>query len=616
MKDTGTNHNIILYFVRKTTGDYMDIFSVISMAGGLALFLYGMNIMGTGLEKLAGSKMEMILKKLTSTTLMAVLSGAVLTGLIQSSSATTVIVVGLVNSGIMQLPQAIGVIMGANIGTTVTGQLIRLADIGGGSVVLKFLKPSTIAPLLAFAGVVLFLFFKEQNKRNIGQTMLGFGILFTGLFTMEAAVAPLKDSPGFMHIFSSLQNPFLGVLAGTLVTIAIQSSSASVGILQALSTTGAVTWGSAIPIILGQNIGTCSTSLIASIGTSKGAKRAAFVHLYFNIIGTALFMAVLYGIKYTVGFPMWNDAISRGDIANFHTLFNVVTTLLFLPFTKFLAKIATMTVPDRGGEEPAIDMPVLDERLFGSPAVAIQQARSAVEKMARNARLNYEASVPLLRQYSPEKVAEINAREDVVDKLEYYIGNYLVKITDHELAEAESRRVTDLLAYITEFERIGDYSINVVERSSEMMDKNIRFSDDALQELEVLNNAIREIIQLAERSFRHSDVALAEQVEPLEETIDRICDILHNRHLQRLQSGRCAIESGVVFLEVLTNLERIADHCSNIAARMIGAESDGQFDAHEMRRRLHEGYVEGFNEKLQQYQLKYLPLLDQQQIAQ
>ncbi|MDD2993040.1 MAG: Na/Pi cotransporter family protein [Pygmaiobacter sp.] len=593
----------------------MDIFSVISMAGGLALFLYGMNIMGTGLEKLAGSKMEMILKKLTSTTLMAVLSGAVLTGLIQSSSATTVIVVGLVNSGIMQLPQAIGVIMGANIGTTVTGQLIRLADIGGGSIVLKFLKPSTIAPLLAFVGVILFLFFKEQGKRNIGQTMLGFGILFTGLFTMEAAVAPLKDSPHFVQLFSSLQNPFLGVLAGALVTIAIQSSSASVGILQALSTTGAVTWGSAIPIILGQNIGTCSTSLIASIGTSKGAKRAAFVHLYFNIIGTFGFMAVLYGVKYIVGFPMWNDAINRGDIANFHTVFNVVTTLLFLPFTKFLAKLATMTVPDHG-EEPSLELPVLDERLFGSPAVAIQQARSAVEKMARNARLNYEASVPLLRQYSPEKVAEVNAREDIVDKLEYYIGNYLVKITDHELAEAESRRVTDLLAYITEFERIGDYSINVVERGSEMADKNVHFSDDALQELEVLNNAIREIIQLAERSFRHGDVALAEQVEPLEETIDRICDILHNRHLQRLQNGRCAIESGVIFLEVLTNLERIADHCSNIAARIIGAESDGQFDAHEMRRRLHEGYVEGFNEKLQQYQLKYLPLLDPQRITQ
>ena len=355
----------------------MDIFSVISMAGGLALFLYGMNIMGTGLEKLAGSKMEMILKKLTSTTLMAVLSGAVLTGLIQSSSAATVIVVGLVNSGIMQLPQAIGVIMGANIGTTVTGQLIRLADIGGGSVVLKFLKPSTIAPLLAFTGVVLFLFFKEQGKRNVGQTMLGFGILFTGLFTMEAAVAPLRDSPHFMQLFASLQNPFFGVLAGALVTIAIQSSSASVGILQALSTTGAVTWGSAIPIILGQNIGTCSTSLIASIGTSKGAKRAAFVHLYFNIIGTFGFMALLYGVKYIVGFPMWNDAINRGDIANFHTLFNVTTTLLFLPFTKFLAKLATMTVPDQG-EEPSLELPLLDERLFGSPAVAIQQACSAV----------------------------------------------------------------------------------------------------------------------------------------------------------------------------------------------------------------------------------------------
>ncbi len=585
----------------------MDIFSVISLAGGIALFLYGMSIMGSGLEKLAGGKMEVILKKLTSTTIMAVISGAVLTGLIQSSAATTVIVIGLVNSGIMQLPQAIGVIMGANIGTTVTGQIIRLADLGGDSIFLQLLKPTTIAPVFAFAGAILFVFLKTPSKRNIGQILIGFGILFTGMFTMESSVAPLKDSPLFLKLFASLENPILGIIAGALVTIAIQSSSASVGILQALSTTGVVTWGSAIPIILGQNIGTCSTPLIASIGASKGAKRAAFVHLYFNLIGTFVFMVVLYGIKYTVGLPFWESVMNRGDIANFHTFFNVVTTLFFIPFTKLLAKLATLTIPDKGDETVDTDMPVLDERLFGSPSVAIQQARGAVEKMARNARLNYEVAIPLLYSHDLEAIAQVNAREDVVDKLEYYIGNYLVKIADRELSETESRSVSDLLAYITEFERIGDYSINVVERSGEIFDKEISFSESARRELNVLDGAIKEIIRLAERSFRHNDAALAASVEPLEETIDSICDLLHNRHIERLQNGQCAIQSGVVYLEVLTNLERIADHCSNIAARVIGNEADdGQFDAHEMRRKLHDGYVEDYNDRLQSYELKYL----------
>jgi len=397
----------------------MDIFSVISLAGGIALFLYGMSIMGSGLEKLAGGKMEGVLKTLTSTTVKAVISGAVLTGLIQSSAATTVIVIGLVNSGIMQLEQAIGVIMGANIGTTVTGQILRLSDLSGDSLALQLLKPTTIAPIVAFIGAILFVFFKKPAKRNIGQILMGFGILFTGMFTMETAVAPLKDSPLFIKMFTSLQNPFLGVLAGIVVTVAIQSSSASVGILQALSTTGVVTWGSAIPIILGQNIGTCSTPLMASVGASKGARRAAFVHLYFNLIGTGLFLTVIYTIKYTVGIPFWNEVMNRGDIANFHTLFNVVTTLLFIPFTKVLAKLATMTIPDKGGEEPDMEMPVLDERLFGSPAVAIQQARGAVEKMARNARLNYEAAIPLLYTHDQDVLAQVNARESVVDKLEY-----------------------------------------------------------------------------------------------------------------------------------------------------------------------------------------------------
>ena len=440
----------------------MNIFSVISLAGGIALFLYGMSIMGSGLEKLAGGQMEGILKKLTSSTTMAVISGAVLTGLIQSSAATTVIVIGLVNSGIMQLSQAIGVIMGANIGTTVTGQIIRMSDLGGDSLVMQLMKPTTIAPIVAFIGAILYVFFKAPKKRNIGQIMLGFGILFAGMFTMETAVAPLRESALFLELFSKLQNPFLGILAGALVTVAIQSSSASVGILQALSTTGVVTWGSAIPIILGQNIGTCSTPLMASIGASKGAKRAAMVHLYFNVIGTIIFMTALYGIKMTIGIPFWSEVMNRGDIANFHTLFNVVTTLIFLPFTKVLAKLATLTIPDTEAEQQDAEMPILDERLLTSPAVAIQQARSAVERMASHARANYGVAVPLLFNHDLEVITQVNAREEIIDKLEYYIANYLVKISDHDPSEDDSRVVSELFAMITEFERIGDYSINVV----------------------------------------------------------------------------------------------------------------------------------------------------------
>ena len=585
----------------------MDIFAIISLAGGLALFLYGMTIMGTGLEKLAGSKMEVILKKLTSSTLMAVISGAVLTGLIQSSSATTVIVIGLVNSGIMKLTQAIGVIMGANIGTTITGQLLRMNDFSGTSSLMEFLKPSTIAPILAFVGAILFVFVKAPRKRNLGQILLGFGILFSGMFAMEAAVYPLRESEMFINFFTKLENPILGILAGTFVTIMIQSSSASVGILQALSTTGVVTWGSAIPIILGQNIGTCSTPLIASIGASKGAKRAAFVHLYFNLIGTAVFMSVIYGIKYTIGIPLWSEVMNRGDIANFHTLFNVSTTFAFIPFTKFLAKLAEKTIPMNEDDFKDNEMPVLDERLFNSPAVAVQQAKSAVEKMATNAEKNYAVAIPVLFTHDAEIIAKVNAREDIIDKLECNISNYIVKVAEYEPSEADNKILTNLFGYITEFERIGDYSINIVERSGEIFDKGIVFSESAKNELLILDEAINEIVSLSVEAFSKNDMRLAEMVEPLEETIDSICDALHTKHVNRLKAGTCAIENGVVFLEVVTNLERIADHCSNVAARIIGSGSpNSEFDAHEMRRKLHNGYVEDFNELHASYDLKYL----------
>ena len=588
----------------------MTIFDIISLAGGIALFLYGMSIMGSGLEKMAGGKMEGILRRLTSSTLSAVALGAVITGIIQSSAGTTVIVIGLVNSGIMELSQAIGVIMGANIGTTVTGQLIRLSDISGGGTLLELCKPDTFAPMVAFLGAILFVFFKAPKKRNIGQIMMGFGLLFIGMQTMTASVEPLRDSPLFVELFTSLKNPFLGVLAGMLVTVAIQSSSASVGILQALSSTGLVTWGSAIPIILGQNIGTCSTPLMASIGASKAAKRSAVVHLYFNVIGTLVFMAVIYGLRAVIGFSWWDDTMNMGDIANFHTLFNVVVTVLFIPFTKLLARLAEMTIPDRADEPKALTVPVLDERLFNSPAVAIQQAKSAVETMARNAASNYGAAVPLLFKYDAETVATVAQREEIVDKLEATISNYLIKLTDKELSESESQTINELINFVVEFERIGDYAVNIVDRSGEIHDKELTFTDSAQAELSVLDRAVREILELAVRAFTDSDARVAMRVEPLEETIDELVETLRERHIRRLKDGLCSLETGIIYLELLTHIERISDHCSNVAARIIGRETDAaRFDSHEFRRRAHEGDMPGFAKLSERYREQYIDAL-------
>lgn len=590
----------------------MSIFNVISLAGGIALFLYGMSIMGSGLEKIAGGKMEGILRRLTSSTVSAVALGAVITGIIQSSAGTTVIVIGLVNSGIMQLSQAIGVIMGANIGTTVTGQLIRLSDISGGSLLLELCKPNSFAPIVAFIGAILYVFLKAPKKRNIGQIMIGFGLLFTGMDTMTSSVEPLRDSPLFIQLFTSLQNPLLGVLAGILVTVAIQSSSASVGILQALSATGLVTWGSAVPIILGQNIGTCSTPLIASIGASKAAKRSAVVHLYFNVIGSLVFLAVIYGLRAVIGFSWWNETMNMGDIANFHTLFNVVVTILFMPFTKVLARLAEWTIPDREDEQAVSDVPVLDERLFNSPAVAIQQAKSAVETMARNAGDNYAASIPLLFRYDAETVVTVNHREEIVDTLEATISQYLIKLTDKELSENESQTINELINFVVDFERVGDYAINIVERAGEMHDKELEFTDTARAELEILDGAVREIISLSVRAFADSDLNVAERVEPLEETIDELVETLRDHHIRRLKDGQCALDTGIIFLELLTHIERISDHCSNVAARIIGRETDGaRVDTHEFRRRAHGGDVPRFNTLAANYREQYLGAIEQ-----
>ena len=436
----------------------MNIFSLFTLCGGLAFFLYGMTVMSKSLEKMAGGKLELLLKKMTANPFVSLALGTIITMAIQSSSATTVMIVGLVNSGIMTLTQSVGVIMGANIGTTVTGQLIRMADISGDSLWLTLIQPKTFAPVVAFIGCIFYVFLRNAKKKNIGQIMLGFGILFTGMSLMDTGVAPLRESAVFQNLFVTMTNPILGILVGVVVTVVIQSSSASVGILQALSSTGLVTFSSAIPIILGAHIGTAFTPLLTIGGSSKDGKRAALIHLYFNIIGSVILLALVYAVQFTVGIPMWNDVMNKSTIANIHTLSSVCAMLLFLPCSGVLSRLAMLTVPSSVEEAQELSMPVLDERLYKSPAVALQQAKNAVIKMSRRAARNVGLAAPLLLKMDEETVSAIKVRENLIDRMEVEITNYLIKLTDQELGDDESHAVTELLNFVTEFERIGDYA--------------------------------------------------------------------------------------------------------------------------------------------------------------
>ena len=559
----------------------MDITHITSLLGGIALFLYGMSIMGAGLEKLAGGKMQGVLQKLTSSTIKGVIFGTLITGVIQSSAGTVVICVGLVNSGIMTLTQSVGVIMGANIGTTVTGQLIRMADISGDSLLLTLIQPKTFAPVVAFIGC------RNAKKKNIGQIMLGFGILFTGMSLMDTGVSPLRESAAFQELFVTMTNPMLGVLVGMVVTVIIQSSSASVGILQALSSTGLVTFGSAIPIILGAHIGTAFTPLLTIGGSSKDGKRAALIHLYFNIIGSFVLLAAIYAVRYTIGIPVWGDVMNKSTIANIHTLSSVAAMLLFLPFSSVLSKLAMLTVPNSAEEAQEMSMPVLDERLFKSPAVALQQAKSAVVKMSRRAARNVSLSTPLLLKMDEDVVSAINVRENLIDRMEVEISNYLIKMTDQELGDDESHAVTELLNFVTEFERIGDYAVNIQEKAVELYEKEASFSDIAKNELQLLDSALEQILTRTNDAFENDDIALARQVEPLEEVIDILVEKLRDGHIKRLKDGICSIDTGVVFLDVLNNVERISDHCSNVAARLVGTSEGDDYDSHTLKSLMH-----------------------------
>ena len=585
----------------------MDFFMIVSLLGGLALFLYGMSMLGSGLEKLSGGRLEQTLEKLTNNVFKGVLLGALVTGAIQSSSATTVIVVGLVNARILKLRQAIGIIMGANIGTTVTAHILRLSDLSSDNFFLMLLKPTTLAPVVGIIGILMVMVGKKQKYKTLGEILLGFCILFTGMFNMEAAVSPLSESPEFAGLFASLSNPVIGVLVGAGVTAIIQSSSASIGILQALSSTGIITWSSAIPIILGQNIGTCITPILASIGASKNAKRTAAVHLSFNIIGTCVFLIVIYTIQSISPFSFWDLPIDKGGIANFHTTFNVCVTLMFLPFVGLLEKLVIYLIPDQQTADEVDDPAIaLDDRLLASPGLAIQHCRDAVLQMGKLARKNFSASVRQLEQYNHKEAEKIREREDTIDRLEDRLGNYMLKIPQDNLSEQSSATISALLHILSEFERIGDYSINLVEFAENMESTGAEFSPQAQFELTTIGEAVGEAIDMALGCFEKQDLALAETIEPLEEVVDQMQETLKDRHINRLRNGQCTVDAAFPFVESLSCLERISDHCSNIGVYMISyVRGSDEVDHHTYIMQLHSGQVGHYNEQFRRYTEKY-----------
>ena len=585
----------------------MDFFMIVSLLGGLALFLYGMAMLGSGLEKLSSGRLEQTLEKLTNNVFKGVLLGALVTGAIQSSSATTVIVVGLVNARILKLRQAIGVIMGANIGTTITSHILRLSDLSSDNFFLMLLKPSTLAPLVGIIGILLVMGGKKQKYKTMGEILLGFCILFTGMFNMEAAVRPLSESPQFANLFASFSNPVIGVLVGAGVTAIIQSSSASIGILQALSSTGIITWSSAVPIILGQNIGTCITPILASIGASKNAKRTAAVHLSFNIIGTIVFLIITYTIQSLSPFSFWDLPIDKGGIANFHTLFNVSVTLMFLPFVGLLEKMVVCLIPEQQNTDEVDDPAIaLDDRLLTSPGLAIQHCRNAVLQMGKLARKNFSASVRQLEQYNHKEVEKIREREDTIDRLEDRLGNYILKIPQDNLSEESSATISALLHILSEFERIGDYSINLVEFAENMESTGAEFSPQAKFELIAIGEAVKEAIDMAVGCFEKQDLALAETIEPLEEVVDQMQETLKDRHINRLRNGQCTVDAAFPFVESLSCLERISDHCSNIGIYMISyVRGSEELDHHTYIMQLHSGDVGHYNEQFRRYTEKY-----------
>lgn len=587
----------------------MDLFSVLTMVGGLALFLYGMNVMGDGLSKVSGGRLEKILEKLTSNSIKAVLLGAGVTAVIQSSSATTVMVVGFVNSGVMKLSQAVGIIMGANIGTTATSWILSLSGIESSNFFIRLLKPTSFSPVLALIGVAFLLFSKKEKKKDIGMIMVGFAVLMFGMETMSGAVKPLADVPEFTNILTKFSNPLLGMLAGLILTAIIQSSSASVGILQALCVTGSVTFGSAIPIIMGQNIGTCVTAMLSSIGANKNAKRAALVHLYFNLIGTIVFMICFYTINAFVHFSFLGDSANAAGIAVVHSIFNVVATLLLLPFSKGLEKLACLTI--REDKEEAIvisqaqkDFKLLDVRFLETPGFATSQCKEVAQNMAEMTKTALFTSMGLITEFDGKKAKLVEELENEIDQYEDELGTYMVKLSQHQLSEKDSHSLSIILHCLSDFERISDHAVNIMESSREMNEKGLSFSKKAQEELAIYTQAVQDIVNLSFEVFEKEEIDKAIMVEPLEEVVDYLKAELKQRHIKRLQKGKCTIEMGFVLSDITTSYERISDHCSNISVCLTQVNEDG-FDTHEHLEEMKNVHNEEFKRLYKEYKQKY-----------
>lgn len=587
----------------------MDIFDVLSMVGGLALFLYGMHIMGDALAKMSGGKLEKVLERLTSNKWSAVLLGAGVTAVIQSSGATTVMVVGFVNSGIMKLNQAVGIIMGANIGTTATSWLLSLSGIDGGSFFLQMLKPTSFTPILAVIGAILVVFCKSEKKHNIGTILLGFAILMYGMTAMSSAVEPLKDVPQFTQILTKFENPLLGVIAGFVLTTIMQSSSVSVGILQALCSTGAVSYALALPIIMGQNIGSCTTAMISSVGASKDAKRAAAVHFYFNVIGTVVFMLVFYISNAFVHYAFLPQAANEVGIATIHSIFNIAATIVLLPLSGFLEFLAVKTIKDDDEEEDELSkhdkvLQLLDPVFLERPGFAIMQCRKVASEMAELSMKSVGRAVGLLTAYDEGIAERIRKEEDTVDKYEDQLGTYLLRLSTKDLSKEDGHRLSLMLHSLGDIERISDLAVNILLAVEQMHKKELIFSKKAMDELAVYSKALKDILTMTVDAFEQNDRYKAALVQPLEELMDDMNKELKKRHVKRLRKGKCTIELGLSLSDISDTYERISDHCSNIATCVIQVEDD-ELDAHEHRKEVKEQDAKWYDEQYRAYEQKY-----------
>ena len=595
----------------------MDILSILQLLGGIGLFLYGMSLMGSSLEKLAGSGLERILEKLTTGKRKGIGYvkgwglGAGVTAIIQSSAATTIMLIGFVNAGIMKLYQAIPVVMGANVGSTVTAQILRLGDLGSDNLILKLLKPSSFAPMLVGVGAFILLFTKKKKAKDIAGILVGLGVLFYGMTTMESVFAPLKDSPTFQQAFTSFQNPVLGILIGLVITAIIQSSSASVGILQALSATGSVSYATAVPIIIGQNLGKCMTIILGGIGANKKAKRVSLSYLLFNIFGAFVFTILIYGIYYTVGISFWNNTVNRGDIANVHFLFNFLTSMILLPFSEKFGNLTGKIIGDDEISKTDKELATLDDMLLNTPTIALEQCKHVICSMADAIYENYKIATDLIYNYDASKQAILDENESFIDKCESSLSSYIVKINSKRLSKDDRLVVSEILNSVSDFERMGDHCINIFYVAQDKNAQNIHFSPAGHQEVEAIIQAVDNTMKTTFEAFKHDNASAAIRIEPLAEIIDKLKEVIKAHHVERLQSGDCGIEGGIALVDLVTSFERISSHCANISLHIVKrVGNDRDFD--EMHGHANDSFSEEYKALYHYYESQYItPVLEE-----